>query len=556
MEHHVSIIVFSKGRPMQLHAYLESLLLFSDARQEDITVLCCETEGIHYEKVMDRFAQVHWHIEKKFEDDLKQAVAEAGSYIMFGCDDVVFTRPFSLEKAADYLAKSPEVFGFSMRLGENIVPIPVDAVCKDGIMEWNWEQSNEQHYNYPWELDCTVYRKEDVEMLIAEEEKVIKNPNYFEAIINDDNRNSKIHRKFMACNEKHGCAVVITVNRVQESYQNGYDDSMMTDIYSLDRLYHEEENTLDIEKIAQLENHVVHVGAEYFILRKPNQAYSAQTLQKKKWKNLEKKIEKFAKKSYNYLERRVYRHGLMENKLSIADMEHTIHTLEQENVSFVRIGKGEIALMQGKTIAAQQYHEELAKRLKHILRLRESGLCVGIPYYYIHPQKNLNPYIEIHSLSIADQRRFLFQHCPKDIDYLDSCFTQAYHIYQDYDFEGYYSRVERLFQDRDITVICGEGVLDRLQYNLLEQCKSVEYQYAPATEAYAQYKEIRRQALQIAKDRLICVLLGPTAKPLVYDLYRKGYQVWDIGHLLKDYDAYKRNGLRTEAEITQFYLPD
>ena len=130
---------------------------------------------------------------------------------------------------------------------------------------------------------------------------------------------------------------------------------------------------------------------------------------------------------------------LMENKLSIADMEHTIHTLEQENVSFVRIGKGEIALMQGKTIAAQQYHEELAKRLKHILRLRESGLCVGIPYYYIHPQKNLNPYIEIHSLSIADQRRFLFQHCPKDINYLDSCFTQAYHIYQDYDFEGYYS---------------------------------------------------------------------------------------------------------------------
>ena len=92
MEHHVSIIVFSKGRPMQLHAYLESLLLFSDARQEDITVLCCETEGIHYEKVMDRFAQVHWHIEKKFEDDLKQAVAEAGSYIMFGCDDVVLDR--------------------------------------------------------------------------------------------------------------------------------------------------------------------------------------------------------------------------------------------------------------------------------------------------------------------------------------------------------------------------------------------------------------------------------------------------------------------------------
>lgn len=47
----ISVIVFSKGRPMQLHAYLESLLRFSDAALEDITILCCETEGIRYDKV-------------------------------------------------------------------------------------------------------------------------------------------------------------------------------------------------------------------------------------------------------------------------------------------------------------------------------------------------------------------------------------------------------------------------------------------------------------------------------------------------------------------------
>ena len=41
------------------------------------------------------------------------------------------------------------------------------------MMEWDWEKSNEQHYNYPWELDCTVYRKEDVVRLIEEEEKIM-----------------------------------------------------------------------------------------------------------------------------------------------------------------------------------------------------------------------------------------------------------------------------------------------------------------------------------------------------------------------------------------------
>ena len=64
MKNNVSVIVFSKGRPMQLHAYLESMLKFSDAAPEDITVLCCETEGIRYDKVKAQFAQVNWCIEK------------------------------------------------------------------------------------------------------------------------------------------------------------------------------------------------------------------------------------------------------------------------------------------------------------------------------------------------------------------------------------------------------------------------------------------------------------------------------------------------------------
>ena len=556
MKNNVSVIVFSKGRPMQLHAYLESMLKFSDAAPEDITVLCCETEGIRYDKVKAQFAQVNWCIEKKFEEDLKKAVAAAGDYIIFGCDDVVFTRPFALQKAAAYLEQSPEVFGFSIRLGQNIVPYPKRAVCKDGIMKWNWEECGEQHYSYPWELDCTVYRKSDVQRLIDQEEKAIKNPNYLEAIISIHNRSIKIQRKYLACNQDHGCAVVITVNRVQESYQNGFDDSMMTDIYSLDRLYNDEDNTLDIDKIAQLENHVVHVGSEYFLLRRENKAYSQQSLKKKQWKNLTGTIEKFGRKSYNYVERRVYRHGLFEKKLCILNTKKTLKTLMDTPKSFVRFGESEILLMQGKTVSSQQYDEKLARRLKKILASKEENLLIGIPYYYIYPREKMTPYMEIRSLSVADQRRFLFGHCRRDTEYIDAGFTQAYHLYETYDFEKHFKRAEKLLSGRDVTVICGEGALDRLQYRLLDVCKSVAYQYGPASEAFSHYNEILKQALKIKKDRLICVALGPTAKPLVYDLYKKGYQVWDIGHLPKDYDAYKRNKPRTEADIIQFYLPD
>ena len=42
------------------------------------------------------------------------------------------------------------------------------------------------------------------------------------------------------------------------------------------------------------------------------------------------------------------------------------------------------------------------------------------------------------------------------------------------------------------------------------------------------------------KDRLMIVVLGPTATVLAYDLAKAGYQALDIGHLGKAYDWLKR----------------
>ncbi len=87
---------------------------------------------------------------------------------MFGCDDVVFTRPFSLQKAREYLGAHEQVFGYSIRLGGNIRPVPENLSTDKAVLEWRWD-CPQQHYNYPWELDCTLYRKEDVVRITTEE---------------------------------------------------------------------------------------------------------------------------------------------------------------------------------------------------------------------------------------------------------------------------------------------------------------------------------------------------------------------------------------------------
>lgn len=555
MSKEISIIVFSKGRPLQMHAYLESLLKFSDAEQEMIQVLYCETEKIRYEKLMQNFPRVQWIKECKFEADLRKLIANAGKYIMFGCDDVVFTRKFSLAQAAQYLQEHSQVFGYSMRLGENIKPVPVNLSEDTAVLEWKWD-CEEPHYNYPWELDCTLYRSEDVLRMLEEEENPIKNPNYYEAMITPDNRSKRITKPNMACNKKSGCAVVITVNRVQETHQNGYDDSMLTDIYSLDRLYNDEDNTLDIEKISAMDNSVIHVGAEYFQLRKTAKGYSQKKLIKKRIKTISGKLMRFPKRVYRHMERRRYERGDYAKRLDILNTEETLELMESEPFSFLRYGDGEIAIMNGESIPFQEYDERLAKRLKKLLKTDKKGLRIGIPYYYMTPVKNLNDFVSKFAKSLAAQRKFLCKNCRRDITYIDTAITQVYQTYKKYDFKDYYQRMQKLLKNRSITIICGEGVLDRLEYKAFDVCKAVTFVTAPSMNAYADYEDILSAALKTDKKNLVCVILGPTAKVLVYDLHKRGYQAWDLGHYFKDYDSYMKKRPRTDAEITQFYKPD
>lgn len=553
----ISIIVFSKGRPMQLHAYLESLLKFSDAKQEMITVLLCEMERIHYEKVIKAFPNVHWVKEVKFEENLKKEIAKAEDFIMFGCDDVVFIRNFCLQEACEYLKENEQVFGFSIRLGRNITPCPKENLSNTtNIFEWNWEESQENRYNYPWELDCTIYRKEDVCRLTEEEEHPIKNPNYYEAMIHADNISRRITRKHLASYLESGCAVVITVNRVQNTHQNGYDDSLATDIFTLDKLYNDENNTLDIEKIAQKRTNQVHVESEFFILREGKKGYRIKRNIKKKLQNVYCKCLVLPVKIDRYLDRKKYRRGGYSTDVSILTPEQTIQLLEEKKQSIIRFGEGEIDYIKGEDLTFQDYNKELAQRLIEILITQEEGLCIGIPYFFMNPITKLTEYTLQRALAIAPKRKFIKKKCKKEIRYIDASFLLPYETYLLEDFEMYYSRIQGMLKDLDVTVICGEGILDRLQYNALDECKSVDYICAPSMNAYASYDIILSQAMQIDKNRLVLIILGPTAKVLAYDLHRAGYTAWDIGHYLKDYDAYKKQRPRTEAEITQFYKPD
>lgn len=217
----LSVIVFSKDRPLQLHGYLESLIFYSKIKEEAINVIFKETPDIPYENVENSFKYIKWIKQTDFFQNLTCAINDSKEFIMFGCDDVVFSSRINFEEAISTL-KEEEIFGFSLRLGKNIRPMPKDFLSKGKSLVWNWAKTNSPHWNYPWELDATIYRKSDIQDIIKTlNSDTLKNPNYLEAVIASDPCRF-IRREKMASFRKSKC-LVITVNRVQDNFPNDFD---------------------------------------------------------------------------------------------------------------------------------------------------------------------------------------------------------------------------------------------------------------------------------------------------------------------------------------------
>lgn len=256
------------------------------------------------------------------------------------------------------------------------------------------------------------------------------------------------------------------------------------------------------------------------------------------------------------IEKKKYKANKYGNILQIRNFEESMQYIKENKVSFYRYGDAEIAVMRGMDVPFQKADPKLAERLLELLNLNEEGIEAAIPYYYLNYQEGMNPFIEEFTYAMKVQRKFLLSHCRRDKKYLDTAMSQVYQTYENYDFDKYFAKMIDLIKDRDVALICGKGILNDIKYNPFDLCKSIEYIEAPNISAYSEYDKILENAKKVSKDKLICIILGPTADLLVYDLFKEGYQAWDIGHFVKDYDAYHKKNPRNADTLIKFYQPD
>ena len=234
----------------------------------------------------------------------------------------------------------------------------------------------------------------------------------------------------------------------------------------------------------------------------------------------------------------------------VRDIDQTLDYVIENKSSIIRFGDGEMDLMLGKSIPYQVYDENLASQLKEIISFQsDKKLVIGLPnvfsersnftsaaeaFWKGHLEHHLKDYVE---LARADWYGTTFVSRPY-IDYEDK--SKA---------KGQFEKLKSIWENRDILIV--EGITSRsgVGNDLFDKAKSVKRIICPSHNAFSRIEEIQEAVLQYAENRLILCMLGPTAKILSYNLFKKGYRVLDIGHIDSEYEWMKM-GAKTKVKFS------
>lgn len=245
------------------------------------------------------------------------------------------------------------------------------------------------------------------------------------------------------------------------------------------------------------------------------------------------------------------------NKIHVLTKEESMDLIFNENKSFVRTGDGECRLLMGEDQPFQKCETAIIDGLKKILKNDTPNLLVGVNGNYFSPLYKINnPFF--YRRNGYDLRSVYSKFINLDKIYFHSAIT-GYQFGQEFSNECkyQYERWRNAFINKDIVVVCGEGILDKLQYDVFELARTKRIIYGPRINAWDKHDELISKIVnEVEKKCLIVFILGMAGKVMNLELTEKGYICWDVGHLAKFYDAFKKRKVMTDLDKKNFYAPD
>ncbi len=226
----------------------------------------------------------------------------------------------------------------------------------------------------------------------------------------------------------------------------------------------------------------------------------------------------------------------------VRSIEETLDKINAEKCSISRFGDGEFLYIIDKlNLPFQKYDEQLAEKMKVVLKSNQPKILVGLPVGY----ESLHNLLPKSKLTWRSQIVWIYPRLRKYLDlsktYYNASMTRVYAPYDDKTQSRiYFEKLMQIWEGREVLLIEGEKSRLGVGNNLFSKTKSLQRILAPKHHAFSKYDDLYNEALLHDKSKLLLIALGPTATALSYDLALEGYQAIDIGNVDIEYEWYLR----------------
>jgi hypothetical protein len=266
-ENYIECVIFSKDRPIQLNALLESF--YKNCTDDIRFIVLFKYSDEKFRTAYNELSQIYFEKkiilveENNFRVDLLNILSNINSkYLFFLVDDIIFKSQFTFN---NYLSlNNRDKYILSLRLGNNLnfsftkskpQKLPNFEIVDD-FFSWNFRKS-ELDWAYTFSVDGNLYITNQIKLMSSLVD--FNGPNSYESNMNF--YRILFYLKRGLCFKKSKL-VNVSLNRVQDEILN------LSGNYNIDELCKIWSNNLkiDVTKFSDIENESAHIEVENLLL--------------------------------------------------------------------------------------------------------------------------------------------------------------------------------------------------------------------------------------------------------------------------------------------------
>lgn len=231
--------------------------------------------------------------------------------------------------------------------------------------------------------------------------------------------------------------------------------------------------------------------------------------------------------------------------ITVMDNYESLKLVKNNGLSIIRFGDGEFDIIRGNDIPYQVYNSALANKMqKLILKGSTDDVLICLPDVFEKMNRYNKKCRDFYDKQFFYQNRKILKDIENTKNIYGSTFISRPYIdlKDKSQSKEYFEELKSLWYGKDVLIVEGKYTRSGEGSDLFSKTNSISRIIVPSQNAFDKKNRIEQAIRKYAKNKLILLMVGPTAKIIISDLKIDDNfpnQMFDIGHIDSEYEWFK-----------------